>query len=357
MKKALLALLSIGIAFTAMQPAQACPSTDTPAPVVSAPAPVAAPVVSASAPIAAPVVQTPVPAPVVTKPATIETVTQEPVALLSQPAQAQDEKVLAIIDTAINSTKFNSIIHEVCFTTVKNMSCPNGELFMEGKGAASATWPTSINNGTYHGDAMAKAAIATSPNIKIVFIRVYNVSSLGNSSTPSDGSTIIKALDWVNNNASKYSIDAISISLSGINTATKSLHIGCTNPAILNLFQNQVEILNLKNVPTFAATGNNSLTNIVGFPACVPGVIGVGALGNETQLEKATNTGPGLDMVARSRVAITKYNGSSINTSGTSAAAVVSAASYVNRNTFKTFGEYLTSLSKILINNVSYIRN
>jgi hypothetical protein len=46
------------------------------------------------------------------------------------PAQAEDQKVLAIIDTAINSTKFNSIIQEACFTTVKskvasqNMSCP-----------------------------------------------------------------------------------------------------------------------------------------------------------------------------------------------------------------------------------------
>jgi hypothetical protein len=204
---------------------------------------------------------------------------------------------------------------------------------------------------------MVKAALVNNPNIKIVFIRVYNVSSLGNSSTPYDGSTIIKALDWINNNASKYSIDAISVSLSGINTATKSLHIGCTDPAILNPFQNQVAMLNSKNVPTFVATGNNRLTTIVGFPACVPGVIGVGALGNETQLEKATNSGPGLDMVARSTVRITKYNGSPTNTSGTSAASVVSAASYVNRNTFKTFGEYLSSLPKILIGTASYIRN
>ena len=70
-----------------------------------------------------------------------------------QPSQAQDEKVLAIIDTAINAKNFPSIIHEVCFTTVKssiptqNMSCPNGELFMEGPGAASAPWPASSRAG------------------------------------------------------------------------------------------------------------------------------------------------------------------------------------------------------------------
>jgi hypothetical protein len=284
-----------------------------------------------------------------------------------QPSQANDQKVLAIIDTAINSQKFSSIIHEVCFTTVKstivtqNMSCPNGELFMEGTGAASAPWPTSINNGTYHGDTMVKAALVNNPNIKIVFIRVYNVSSLGNSSTPFDGSTIISALDWVNKNSSKYSIDAVSISLSGINTdiktKQKSLHVGCTTPAISNAFASQVSGLNTKNIPTFVATGNDGASTIVGFPACVPGVIGVGALANATQLEKATNTGPGLSMVALGKVTITKYNGSPTDTAGTSVANVTSAASYVNRNTFKTFGEYLSSLPKILINNVSYIRN
>ena len=268
-----------------------------------------------------------------------------------QPAQAEDQKVLAIIDSAINSKNFSSIIHEVCFTTVKssiaaqNMSCPNGELFMEGKGAASAPWPASINNATYHGDAMVKSALVKNPNIKIVFIRVYNVSSLGNSSTPFNGSTILSAIDWINKNASKYSIDAVSISQSGINTSTKSLHIGCTDQSIFNPFANQVSQLNAQNIPTFVATGNDGLKTIVGFPACVTGVIGVGSLSNTIDTgtavgETATNRGPGLDMVAPGRASITKYNGSPTDTSGTSVATVVSAASYVDRNTFKTFAQY-----------------
>jgi len=273
------------------------------------------------------------------------------------PAQAQDQKVLAIIDSAINSKNFSSIIHEVCFTTVKssvvkqNMSCPNGELFMEGTGAASAPWPASVNNPTYHGDAMVKSALVNNPATKIVFIRVYNVSSLGNSSTPSDGSTILSAIDWVNKNAEKYSIDAVSISLSGINTRTRSLHIGCTDSSIFNPFVDQVSQLSVKNIPTFAATGNDGLKTIVGFPACVTGVIGVGSSSNTVDAgtvvgETATNRGPGLDMVAPGRASITKYNGSPTNTSGTSVATVTSAASYVNRNTFKTFTQYLDALPK-----------
>jgi hypothetical protein len=286
-----------------------------------------------------------------------------------QPSQAQDERVLAIIDSAINSNNFPSIIHEVCFTTVKssdlsqNMSCPNGELFMEGKGAASGKWPLNLNGAIFHGDSMVKAALTVNPKLKIVFIRVHNVTSLGASSAPVDGSTILSALDWINKNSSKYSIDAVSVSMAGVHTETInkvkviSVHPGCTDPSILNPFTSQVSQLNAANIPTFVATGNSGSKTIVGFPACVSGVIGVGALGNATQLEAATNRGPGLDMVAFGRASITKYNGSPTDATGSSIANVVSAASYVNRSNFKTFGEYLTSLPKILIGTASYIRN
>jgi serine protease len=278
------------------------------------------------------------------------------------PAQAQDERVLAIIDSAINSNNFSSIIHEVCFTTVKsknpaqNMSCPNGELFMEGKGAASAPWPMqkdgvnfNLNNATFHGDTMVKAALTVNPKLKIVFIRFNDVTSLGNSR--GDARALALAFDWVSKNASKYSIDALSVSQSSVSAGNLAL---CTNDKVT---VNAVASLTANNVPVFVATGNDRRKDVVGFPSCVSGAIGVGALGNETQLEGLTNTGPGLDMVAPGKVRVTKYNGSPTDTAGSSVATVVSAASYVNRNTFNTFGEYLVALPKILINNVSYIRN
>jgi hypothetical protein len=277
------------------------------------------------------------------------------------PAQAEDQKVLAIIDSAIDSTKFKSIVHEVCFTTVKssiptqNMSCPNGELFMEGSGAASAPWPTLatdkmwLNNKTFHGDQMVKAALTVNPNLKIVFIRFNDVTSLGNSR--GDVKALALAFDWVSKNASKYSIDALSVSQSTVSAENLSL---CTSDKVTI---GAIASLTANNVPVFVATGNDQRKDVVGFPSCVNGAIGVGALGNATQLEGLTNRGPGLDMVAPGKFKITKYNGSKTDTAGSSAATVVSAASYVNRNNFKTFGEYLASLPKILINSVSYIRN
>jgi hypothetical protein len=272
------------------------------------------------------------------------------------PAQAQDERVLAIIDSAINAKNFPSIIHEVCFTTVKSMSCPNGELFMEGPGSASAPWPLQknstnfdVNNPTFHGDSMVKSALTVNPNLKIVFIRFNDVTSIGNSR--GDVRALTSAIDWVSKNASKYSIDALSISQSSV--SVNNLTLCSTSTVVINSFAS----LNSSNIPVFVATGNDRRRDVVGFPSCVNGAIGVGALGNATQLEGLTNTGPGLDMVAPGRVSITKYNGSPTDTAGSSVATVVSAASYVNRNTFKTFGEYLNSLPKILIGNASYIRN
>jgi len=276
-----------------------------------------------------------------------------------QPAQAEDQKVLAIIDSAINSNNFPSIIQEACFTANDSFAlnvggsvlCPNGSTFMEGKGAAGNTvWPVSINNAVYHGDAMVKSALTVNPNLKIVFVRISNLDKTGGINAFSNR-TIELALDWVSKNATKYSIDAVSVSQSSVVPAVlnRCLNDTVTIGAIASLTSN--------NVPVFVATGNDKRRDVVGFPSCVNGAIGVGALGNATQLEAATNTGPGLDMVSPGKVRITKYNGSTLDTAGSSVATAVAAASYVNRNTFKTFGEYLTSLPKILIGTVTYTRN
>ena len=273
-----------------------------------------------------------------------------------QPAQAQDERVLAIIDSTINSNNFSSIIHEVCITADDSFSlkvggsvlCPNGSKFMEGKGSAgNSIWPANLSNGVYHGDQMVKAALTVNPNLKIVFVRISNLDKTGAVNAFSNR-TVSLALDWVSKNASKYSIDAVSVSQSNLNLSA------CSKDTVAI---NAVASLTSNNVPVFVAVGNDRRKDVVGFPSCINGAIGVGALGNSTQLEGLTNRGPGLDMVAPGKVSITKYNGSPTDTAGSSVATAVSAASYVNRNTFSTFGEYLSSLSKIVIGSASYIRN
>ena len=174
---------------------------------------------------------------------------------------------------------------------------------------------------------MVKAALAVTPTLKIVFVRIADVNSFGGNVIRPE--SLISAIKWVSDNADKYSIDAVSLSLSGTNQDT------CTNQTTVS----SVASLGLKNIPTFAATGNEGSKTTVGFPACVPGVIGVGAstdqFDNGIRLgETATNRGPGLDIVAPGKIDITKYNGSPTTLSGSSGANVISASRYINKNTY-----------------------
>lgn len=256
-----------------------------------------------------------------------------------QPSQAQDQKVLAIIDSAIDSSAFPSVIHEACFTTVKTQACPNGQFFMEGKGSANAVfWAKSINDSIYHGQSMVKAALAVNPNVKIVFVRYSNVLSTGASmNTPQ---ALLSAIDWVSKNAEKYSIDALSISQSSVDA--KNLSLCSTDKATISA----ISSLNSKNIPVFAATGNDGRKDIVGFPSCFSGVIGVGALSSltDSSVETATNRGPGLDLVAIGSISITKVNGSPFVLSGSSGATAISASAYLKNGNGKLFQEYMSGL-------------
>jgi hypothetical protein len=269
-----------------------------------------------------------------------------------QPVQANDQRVLAIIDNAINSNNFPQIIYEACFTFD---SCPNGAREMEGPGAAQATGWLMDSQGP---NAKQISLISAWPNFGGG--NTEWVTKDGKKMPPVEAGGfhthpdyLVRAIDWVSKNASKYSIDAISISQSSV--TVDNLKRCSTDTTTINA----VASLNAANIPVFVATGNDRRRDVVGFPSCVNGAIGVGALGNVNlkipQLEPLTNTGPGLDMVAPGTVSITKYNGSTISMTGSSVATAVSAAAYVNRNISKTFGEYLNSLPKISIGTASYI--
>lgn len=257
-----------------------------------------------------------------------------------EPAHAQDQKVLAIIDTAVDSKKIPAVIHEVCITL--DSTCPNGKNFMEGTGAANPkTWPANLGASTYHGYNMTQAALAINPNLKVVFIRVSTFH--GNGSM--NGINISQASKWLSENASRFSIDAVSISAASIERVPLA---SCLTDTVMI---NSVASLNNQNVPTFIATGNDRSTTVVGFPACVNGVIGVGSLqSSQTSLVPSTNRGIGLDLVTRGDIPVTMYNGvvAPSVVSQTSGATVIAAAKYITLNQSKTFSDFLSSLPKVL---------
>lgn len=265
-----------------------------------------------------------------------------------EPAHAQNvvipasEKVLAVIDTAIDSQEVKSVIYEACFT--QNKSCPNKSNFMEGTGAASSpAWPSSISHDVYHGHNMVQSALFYDPTVKIVFVRIANINFTDLASLNAELS-IVQAIDWVSKNASKYSIDAVSISQAGPNLSS------CTrNASIIN----SVATLTSQNIPVFAATGNNSTATSVQpvrFPACVDGIVGVGSIKSDLSgLATATNAGVGLDVVAQGTLSIMRYKRNVPATiSGTSVSTQIAAAIYVKNSATLSFNSLLPKLPKVL---------
>lgn len=279
-----------------------------------------------------------------------------------EPAHAQDQKVLAVIDTAIDSNRVPQVIYEACFTVSLSMACPNGQRFMEGKGSASSPlWPSDPRKPVYHGHNVVQSALKTNPDLKIVFIRTADITVpnptrriIGGDQAAFEVDSMVRALKWVSENAAKYSIDAVATSQSSIvsdssllrASSLTSYNASCVNQSALS----SVSVLNSQNIPVFAATGNDESNTRVGFPAClnVDGVIGVGALiQNVNIIAKATNKGPGLDVVAQSSINVQRYDGTPVDFLGTSAATPIAAAIYVGSNRYTSVSLFINSLLKV----------
>jgi hypothetical protein len=181
---------------------------------------------------------------------------------------------------------------------------------------------------------MVTTSNITNPNIKIVFIRIADVTSSGN--PWNTGANLSNAMDWVSKNASKYSIDAVSVSQSRVNWTT------CPTDLVIS---NAINSLQTQNIPAFIATGNDKLKDKVGFPACVNGATGVGAMTLDgSMLQAVTNSGPGLDVVAVGD--IRKALNNTYDITGTSVATAVAATKYVGQTSL--FNQFISGLTKFL---------
>ena len=266
-------------------------------------------------------------------------------ALSINPTQAQQPKTIAIIDTAIDSSRMTNVVYEACFTY--NNTCKNKAAFDEGKGSASINdWKI---NGALHAFNMAQAALQVDPNIKIVFVRisdekVYNTFSI----VRNDGGSLARALEWVSNNSARFNISAVSISQSRSNFPVGT----CPKDA---LFESSVSKLKLINVPTFVATGNDSKKNQIGFPACVSGVYSVASMDTQRNVVKSSNINTTTTLLApaclfklgtNACVEVKDYFGILRPISGTSAATVFAATLAVNQNNVGNFDKFLQTLPK-----------
>jgi len=249
--------------------------------------------------------------------------------LVAAPAHAAGDKTLVIIDSGINTQlpwAKAAVVEEACFIEFGN--CPNMLPSMVGPGAASLDPKLVVDKAMSHGTQMASIAVATNPNVKIVFIRIVGMSAKGFATTYTT-KAMSQAMEWVAANADRLNVGAISVSIGRVYKEA-----ACPVLAEKNL-QSLIVQLAAKNIPTVISSGNNSNQTKITYPACIPQAIAVGATDTPYSMKQVTgwvypimlisNSGPDLDLYALGRAATTDVQGNTTVTLGTSNATVLVA--------------------------------
>ena len=247
----------------------------------------------------------------------------------AQAASLQNKTVtyptVAILDTALDTSLpifKDRILFEACVTQWS--SCPNGLSEMEGTNSSTLPVGVMSKNGFDHGTQMASLAIATNPNVRIVFVRVIGASATGLRQSSSE-ETVYNALNWVIRNKQKFNIQAVSMSL-GHTGARSSTTDYCPKTPIT---EGKIKELISLQVPVFFPAGNNRDYQRIDWPSCIPSSIAIGATMPAGSIAIYSNHDPLLtDFFAQGTVKATTVGGKVINVGGTSASTVIAATSW-----------------------------
>jgi hypothetical protein len=258
----------------------------------------------------------------------------------AQAASLQNKTVayptIAILDTALDTSLpifKDRILFEACVTQWS--SCPNGLSEMEGTNSSVLPANVMSKNGFEHGTQMASIAVATNPNVKIVFVRIIGASTQGFRQSSGE-QTVYNALDWVIRNKEKFNIQAVSMSQGHSANRNPDPNYCPKTP----ITEGKINELMSAGVPVFFPTGNSRNYTKIDWPACIPSSIAVGATMPAETIAIYSNHDPLLtDFFALGQVKATNPGGKIINAGGTSASAVIAATSWA---TIKSAKPHLT---------------
>lgn len=274
-------------------------------------------------------------------------------AISCNPAIAQlQEETLVVIDTALNSDQADiagNIKYEVCI--LDWFACPNGQRFMEGKGAAYLSPRFMSDNGFNHGSQMVSAALKTNPNMQIIFIRIVGNSNTGARLNTSPN-TVALALKWVSDNREKFKIGAVVMSQGHHNLSSLTRY--CPTESTV---ETMIDLLLQKGVPFFVPAGNSRDYERLDWPACHSSTLAIGALDTNRQIAAYGNYDPKLlDFYEVGELKIKDFDGRERTATGTSVAAQVAAAKWMRileLNPNLTYEQRL----EFLIKSTSVIKN
>lgn len=247
----------------------------------------------------------------------------------AQAAKLQNRTVaqptIAILDTALDTSLpifKNKILFEACVTQWS--SCPNGLREMEGTNSATMRSDWISKNGFDHGTQMASLAVATNPNVQIVFVRIIGANSIGLRQATGE-ETVYAGLDWVLRNKDRFNIQAVSMSQGHHNLGSAGTDYCPKTP----ITEGKIKALADAGIPVFFPAGNARDYVRIDWPACIPSAIAIGATMPAGTIAIYTNHDPNLtDFFAVGTVKAIIPGGQSINIAGTSASTVIAATQW-----------------------------
>jgi serine protease len=246
------------------------------------------------------------------------------------------QPTIAILDTALDTSLpifKDKILFEACVTQWS--SCPNGLSEMEGTNSSTLKPEWISKNGFDHGTQIASIAVATNPNVKIVFVRIIGANVNGLRQATGEA-TVYNALDWVIRNKDRFNIQAVSMS-QGHSAGRNPDPNYCPSTPIT---EGKINQLMTAGVPVFFPTGNARNYSKIDWPACIPSSVAIGATMPAETIAIYSNHDPLLtDFFALGQVKATNPGGKVVNVGGTSAATVIAATQWA---TIKASKPHLT---------------
>ena len=251
---------------------------------------------------------------------------------------------VAILDTAIDTSLpafQGKIIQEVCI--LEWTTCPNGQSFMEGPGAASMPSDLIVKNGFDHGTQMTSVFLKTNPDVNVVFIKIIGNTSTGLRQNAGEAS-VYNALRWVKNNASKYNIQAVTMSQGMHNLGAPGTDYCPKTPTTQQAVKDLISI----GVPTFFPSGNGRDYSRIDWPGCIDDSISVGYVDQQNEISIASNNDTEkLDFFAPGFFSVAGPNNVVKNISGSSAAIQFAGAQWIKLKSAKPSYSYDEILSTL----------
>jgi subtilisin family serine protease len=197
-------------------------------------------------------------------------------------------QIVAVLDTGIDTAHpflRGKVIGEVCFS----VSCPNGKTAEAGPGAAT---PLKSNHGTHVAGIVAGRGDrfnGIAPDAQLLAVRVF--SQARNGDIGARDSDILAGIDLVVKLVVEdhQPIAAINLSVGGG---------GSTTPCADSPFETAAKAAMEAGVLLVAASGNESQTDKISWPACAPHAISVGAVDKQGRVAEFSNSASFLTILA-----------------------------------------------------------